>query len=333
MGRLNRGDDLEEGILRVCADTSIRCGEIRLIGALSHAELCAYDQKKQAYGPSRKFSGNLEILSVLGNVSEKSGDRSIHLHATLARDTDNGIQVIGGHLLSAKVFACEYAIQACDDLILRRSYDDKTGLSLWNEKIQFPPTDPETAATASVPSSDKLSVEPEKKSSDEVSEDPPGETHPRTKTKKLGSGMNKGKPGVDSEAAADVSWEDVLAASLNRSKVKSDITPSGKESDPAPQEKDQGKNSGNDLPSEDAVHSENPYEEEEPWENTVDPQPGDIVIHPQFGKCKVERLEDSEFLHVRLESGRSIRLNMDILNLHLSGFEKGRQIFETRIGH
>lgn len=332
MGRLDRGDDLEEGLLRVCSESSIRCGEIRLIGALSHAELCAYDQKKQAYGPSRKISGNLEILSILGNVSEKSGDRAIHLHATLARDTDNGIQVIGGHLLSAKVFACEYAIHTCEDLILRRSRDEKTGLPLWNEKIQFPPIPPEPVSAAPGPSDDEPSAEHETGSSDDSRNVHPEETKTpqRVNTRKLGSGARKSS--VDSD---NVSWDDVLAASTKRSKETPGVSPAAVETD---ENQDQDyedspeRQSSDDYFAEDPITDENTAEDEESWETTVEPQPGDIVIHPQFGECKVERLEDGEFLHVRLESGRSIRLNMDILNLHLSGFEEGRQIFETRIG-
>lgn len=324
LGRLDRGDDLEEALLKICSDSSVRCGEIRLLGALSHVELCAYDQKKLSYGPSRKFSGNLEILIILGNVSEKNGVRSLHLHATLARDTDNGIQVIGGHLLSGKVFAVEYTIQTCEDLILRRSMDEKTGLSLWTEKIEFPPADNQNETPAAVVHS-PAAAEAVKESK------PKGETTQKSEPKTT----TGSKKAAESEKG-EVSWDDVLSATMNDSekttgehkretiKIKA-VSTSTKET-----------GSKEDLKSR-AVTVEPAEEEDQKDENLdnveiVEPQPGDIVIHPQFGECKVERLEDGEFLHVRMDSGRSIRLNMEILNLHLSGFEKGKQVFETRIG-
>ena len=139
MGRLERGTDLVRALRRVCADHSVRTAEIRALGALESVEICAYEQKNRTYGPARTFKGDLEILSLTGNVSEKQGELALHLHITLARDTDNGIQVLGGHLLSGKVFACEFVINTCDDLILRRGVDKATGLPLWRDKIEFSP--------------------------------------------------------------------------------------------------------------------------------------------------------------------------------------------------
>ena len=97
MGRLERGTDLVRALRRVCADHSVRTAEIRALGALESVEICAYEQKNRTYGPARTFKGDLEILSLTGNVSEKQGELALHLHITLARDTDNGIQVLGGN--------------------------------------------------------------------------------------------------------------------------------------------------------------------------------------------------------------------------------------------
>ena len=327
MGRLERGDDLEEGLLRICSDAEIRCGEIRALGALSHVELCAYDQKKLQYGPSRKYSGNLEILSLLGNISEKSGDRALHLHATLARDTDNGIQVIGGHVLSGKVFACELTVHTCEDLILRRGKDTDTGLTLWTEKIQFPapgPDDlPDAGPQAAAPPPPSPTKEPKKK---------------KPSPKQAAKGKEQSAPGkaatpksssTKKDAAAspkdEVSWDDVLSATLEKSEPKKKVK--------APDKPPVALSPGEAEEEEEAPEA--PEEEiVENWKDVeiIDPQPGDIVVHPRFGKCKVERLEDGEFLHVRLESGRSVRLNMEVINLQISGYEGGQQIFETKIG-
>jgi predicted DNA-binding protein with PD1-like motif len=327
IGRLDRGSDLIESLMHVCAAESVRCGEIRALGALSRVELCAYDQKAQKYGPSRSYRGNLEILALHGNVSEKQGELACHLHATLARDTDNGIQVIGGHVITARIFACEFTIATCDDLILRRSMDDTTGLPLWSEKFQLPkPLDPKAAAGEA-----------------QAESGPPA---PKENKEAVRAAKDSSPPhnGAAAETAGqeEVTWEDVMSATIQtpekqrsaaqtatkaKSKAKAtdeaelqaasaaDAEPAAK-ADPAAEA----------TPEADLEETE---AEEEQW---VEPQYGDIMVHPHFGRCTVERIEEGEYLHVTMSNGRTIRLNLAVINLELTGFEKGKQIFEARMG-
>jgi hypothetical protein len=309
IGRLERGNELVDTLLDLCSAESIRCGEIRALGALSRVELCAYDQKKQRYGPSRAYTGDIEILSLVGNVSEKSGDLACHLHATVARDTDNGIQVIGGHVVTATVFACEVTINACDDLILRRGMDEKTGLSLWTEKFQLPePVAPESDGVG-------------RESAAEAQPGPPPEKEP-----------------ASPEGEEDVTWDDVMAATTEQPEAKKEApapkptkpSPAAREVPPAkPVVPDIPDGTGLGEPQEKAPEEIPEPGPEEPW---VEPQFGDIVVHPRFGRCKVQRIEDGEYLHVKLKNGRSVRLNLAVINLKLSSFEQGKQVFEAQMG-
>jgi predicted DNA-binding protein with PD1-like motif len=57
-------------------------------------------------------------------------------------------------------------------------------------------------------------------------------------------------------------------------------------------------------------------------------RPGDLVDHPKFGRCQVERIEgDHEFISVRLRNQRLIRLSLDVLNVVAAGTADGQRLF------
>jgi predicted DNA-binding protein with PD1-like motif len=130
IGKLDRGDDLLEALTRICVDKGVRLGRVEAIGAVECARVGYYDQRSREY---RHFelSGELEILSFMGNVSLREGAPFIHAHTVFG---DASGAAWGGHLApGAKVFACEYVIQELLGDDLERSHDESTGLPLWSE--------------------------------------------------------------------------------------------------------------------------------------------------------------------------------------------------------
>jgi predicted DNA-binding protein with PD1-like motif len=104
------------------------------------------------------------------------------------------------------------------------------------------------------------------------------------------------KPAVPFEAPAKTSWQDVVAASDAR---------------PAPT----------------AVEEEPPLPQED-----VRVSAGDLIDHPKFGRCVVERVEgDYEFVSARLRNQRLIRLSLDVLTLVPSGEDQGKRLFRAII--
>jgi predicted DNA-binding protein with PD1-like motif len=255
--------DLLESLAVVCRQRSVRCGELRALGALEGVELVEYDQRAKQYRQTRRFECALEILNLTGNVSEKGGDLALHAHITVMRERDNGIEVMGGHLVRARVFACEFVIESFDDVILRRGADEATGLALWTEKHEqaAEPPEPELAAVAPAPPPPPPSFE------------------------------------VRVPSAADMpssaTWADVARASARR-----------------------------------------PIEEEAADEAfDVDQlRTGDLLEHPRFGRCTVERIEgEHEFAAVRLETGRLVRLALDVLRLKLARQDGERRVLQVRV--
>jgi len=290
LGRLEKGADLIQGLLEVCRARKVRCGTVSVLGALETVELTHYDTKNKRYRPSRILAGPFEILSVVGNLSERKGEMALHLHITVSREGDNGIDVLGGHVLSGKVFACEFAITALDDVLLRRGSDRSTGLPLWKEGFE---ADAESAATP-----DKTSA-----------------------TKAPAPSKSEAASAPDGESPEKTTWDEVAAASAatqppsapGESAPSAPPTAAGGAAEPEDEEDDQG-------------------DEGEEDGDYIDLSPGDIIEHPRFGACKVERIEgDDEFVQVRLRNRNLVRLSLDIVTLSLVGHEDGHQVFKAVI--
>ncbi len=58
---------------------------------------------------------------------------------------------------------------------------------------------------------------------------------------------------------------------------------------------------------------------------------GDILDHPKLGRCRVMRVEDDTYAHIRLPRGRIRKLAMEILDISYHGEEEGKRIFQARV--
>jgi uncharacterized protein len=108
--------------------------------------------------------------------------------------------------------------------------------------------------------------------------------------------VEKEAPHVPFDAPARTSWDDVVAASDARP-----VQPERIE-EPLPQEE-------------------------------VRVTAGDLIDHPKFGRCIVERVEgDYEFVSARLRNQRLIRLSLDVLTLVPAGEDGGKRLFRAVMG-
>ncbi|HQN20023.1 MAG TPA: DNA-binding protein [Syntrophobacteraceae bacterium] len=128
MGKLGKGVDLLDALTAVCSREQVRCGKIEAVGAVQKARIGFYDQQRREYG-FLVLEEPLEITVLVGNISLKDGTPMVHAHVTLADETG---KAYGGHLVQGTiVFACEFILQAFDEPLLDRGFDEATGLPLW----------------------------------------------------------------------------------------------------------------------------------------------------------------------------------------------------------
>jgi hypothetical protein len=128
--RLDRGDELPGALLRALDEAEARAGWIEGAGSLEAAEIAVFDQLTRAYGRTRRVEGPCDLVALGGNVALQGGEGSLRLWATLARESDLGLQVAAGELVWGRVYALELRVTAFDDVALARIPDERTGLAL-----------------------------------------------------------------------------------------------------------------------------------------------------------------------------------------------------------
>lgn len=127
--RLPQGDDLLDAITSAFRERSIRKAGFSVIGLLSRSVLGYYDENSRRYN-TREFEDPLEIVSCLGNVSEKDGEILVHGHIVLA---GADYRCVGGHLMpGCVIFAGELYGAPVPGPVPVRRFDEATGLYLWS---------------------------------------------------------------------------------------------------------------------------------------------------------------------------------------------------------
>lgn len=157
--RLNKGEDLGESLASLIGSQRITVATVSGHGVLEAIILDAYDARSRAYSDARTFTGRLELLSLTGHLSTREGNPDLYLHAAVARDTGNGVEVLGGRLIEAQVIAVELTLLLHDDLSLERS-PEATGIPTWrvgaapaaSASVAAPPRPSATVAPAAVES-------------------------------------------------------------------------------------------------------------------------------------------------------------------------------------
>lgn len=125
---IDNHQEISAAIAKFCEDQNIKAGEVYGIGAVSEATLRFLDPATKKY-VDKTFSEQMEISSLVGNISEKDGKVYLHLHANFGR---SDYSVIGGHLLSATLNgACEIVVTRLDCEI-GRHFDEETGLFMFS---------------------------------------------------------------------------------------------------------------------------------------------------------------------------------------------------------
>lgn len=109
-----------------CKDNNISSAWVQAIGAVSEADISAYDLAAKEY-IKKHLEGMLEIANLTGNIGTLNNELVPHIHITVA---DREFRAFGGHLDRAIVAAtCEILIAPLDCEIIRK-HDPEIGLNL-----------------------------------------------------------------------------------------------------------------------------------------------------------------------------------------------------------
>ncbi|MGB8329926.1 MAG: DUF296 domain-containing protein [Polyangiales bacterium] len=149
IGRIHCGSSLSDALAELVTEHALRTAWVSAIGAFEWIELTEYSQTNRRYEKSHRFE-RCELLSMQGNLSDRDGEPFWHLHATISLREGGRDLTYGGHVVDGSVFALEFRIDRFDGIVLRRAYDEVTGLQLWTEMeaLQGAGSEPNVAAVA-----------------------------------------------------------------------------------------------------------------------------------------------------------------------------------------
>ena len=60
-------------------------------------------------------------------------------------------------------------------------------------------------------------------------------------------------------------------------------------------------------------------------------KPGDMLEHPKLGRCRIMKVEEDDYAHIRLPRGKISKLVLDIFDIHYKGEENGRNVYTLRM--
>lgn len=133
-GSLNYESDIVKEVENFAAGQDIDTAKVHIIGALKKVVLAYYDQKSKEY-KNITIEKPLEIAQCGGSVTLKDNKANAHLHITLS--DENG-DTVAGHLMEGSVvFAGEMYFEELRGEPLHRTYDEVTGLFLWDFTKQY----------------------------------------------------------------------------------------------------------------------------------------------------------------------------------------------------
>lgn len=120
------GEQVMEPLREFLRAENVTAARLTGIGALEHVTLGYFDWDRKCYEQHR-VSGQMELLSLAGDVALQDGEPQVHAHVVVGRrDTTTR----GGHLIDATVRPTLELIVEDAPAHLRKRVDRETGLAL-----------------------------------------------------------------------------------------------------------------------------------------------------------------------------------------------------------
>ena len=130
MIRLEKGEEIIETVIKFALENRIPAGILTGIGAADKIRVGYYNPRTKGY-PERTFNGELEIATLIGNLSWVGENPMAHLHIIFS---DENMNALGGHLFEARISAtCEIYLRVFTKKLDRKP-DEEIGLNLLDLK-------------------------------------------------------------------------------------------------------------------------------------------------------------------------------------------------------
>jgi predicted DNA-binding protein with PD1-like motif len=121
-----KGEEAFETVATTVREREIRAAQVTAVGGFASADLGYFDGNAGDY-LHIPVNEQVEVLSLIGDVAQDSGETALHLHAVLGRRDGS---TVGGHLLRGEVWPTLEVIVTEVAPELAKRYDPQTGLAL-----------------------------------------------------------------------------------------------------------------------------------------------------------------------------------------------------------
>lgn len=127
IARIDKKEEILEKLKEIALEEKIQLASISALGAVGEFTVGVFKVEEKKYY-ANKFSGDFEIVSLIGTISTMNNEFYAHLHMSAG---DQEGKVFGGHLNNAIISAtCEMVIDIIDGKVERR-FNEEVGLNLF----------------------------------------------------------------------------------------------------------------------------------------------------------------------------------------------------------
>lgn len=123
--RIESGESVVESLTRLAEAEEMGYATLTGIGAVRRASLAYYNVDTREY-ETHDLEEQLEVVSLVGNVSLRDGNPFLHVHAALGR---RDLTMVGGHLMDAVAHATLEVWMQREAANVHR-FSDESGLAL-----------------------------------------------------------------------------------------------------------------------------------------------------------------------------------------------------------
>ena len=131
--RMDRGDELISGILRVCKAEGIKAAFFSGIGGSDRAQIQTFIPETRMF-ETQTIHGMLELASLTGNViAGEQQELCHHTHAVFSYKEGDRHCMAAGHIKSITVlYTAEIELRPVIGGTIQRQFDPETGTGFWN---------------------------------------------------------------------------------------------------------------------------------------------------------------------------------------------------------
>jgi len=122
----DKGEEAMQTVTEAVRRHGIGAAQVTAVGGFQRGEVGYFDAQAREYSRI-PVDGQVEVLSLVGDVAERDGQPEPHLHAVLGRRDGS---TVGGHLLRGEVFPTLEVIITEVPPELGKRFDPETGLAL-----------------------------------------------------------------------------------------------------------------------------------------------------------------------------------------------------------